>query len=144
MEIGSVVAAAAFQLRSFDATSATVGAAAIAAGAAWLWARLGRELSPRRVRAATCAFAGLFLVQAAVYAFHEWAEARLLPWHETLHAATEPYGPDGIYGVRFSVLLIAGPLAAVGWTLASPRIAAARARRAKPVARRFATGPIVM
>ena len=141
MEIGSVFDAAALQLRSFEATSAIVAGTALAAAAAWLWSRLVRRASPRLVEVATMAFATLFLAQVAVYAFHEWSEARLLPWSEALHAATEPYGPDGIYGIHFSDLLIGGPLAAVGWTLVRPRVAAAwRARFGDAIARpRLAT-----
>ena len=146
MEIGSVLSVAALQLRSFDATSAIVTGAALAGVAAWSWARLGRQLSPPLVEVAIGTFAALFLAQVAVYAFHEWAEARLLPWSEALHAATEPYGPDGIYGIHFSDLLLVGPLAAVAWTLVRSRVAAApRARVVSAVARpRLATVTIAV
>jgi hypothetical protein len=129
MEIGSVFDVAALQLRSFEATSAIVAGTALAAAAAWLWTLLVRPLPPPLAEVATMTFATLFLAQVAVYAFHEWSEARLLPWSEALHAATEPYGPDGIYGIHFSDLLIVGPLGAVGWTLVRPRVAAALGAR---------------
>ena len=48
----------------------------------------------------------LFIVQGVIYAFHEFSEARLLPWSDVLHAASEPYGPDGAYGIHFSDLLV--------------------------------------
>src|SRR5947207_4273052 len=66
----------------------------------------------RTMHRATVMVAGLFVVQTAVYAFHESAEARLLPWSELLHAATEPYGPDGAYGRYYSALLLVLPLMA--------------------------------
>jgi hypothetical protein len=139
MEIGSVLAVAAFELRSFDATSAIVVAVVTAAVVAWLWMRAIGALSPQLVAVATRAFALVFLAQLAVYAFHESAEARLLPWSEPLHAATEAYGPDGIYGVHFSDLLILGPLAAVGWIVVHARIFAGAIAK-----RRVATGTVVV
>jgi hypothetical protein len=139
MEIGSVLAVAAFELRSFDATSAIVVAVVTAAVVAWLWTRAIGALSPQLVAVATRAFGLVFLAQLAVYAFHESAEARLLPWSEPLHAATEPYGPDGVYGVHFSDLLILGPIAVVGWTVVHARIFADAIAE-----RRLATGTVVV
>ena len=52
----------------------------------------------------------MFFVQALVYAFHESAEAGFLPWSEVLHVASEPYGPDGVYGKYVSLLLLAVPI----------------------------------
>jgi hypothetical protein len=57
-----------------------------------------------------------------MYAFHESAEARLLPWSDALHAATEPYGPDGVYGRYASGLLFVIPLAAAVLTLLKARV----------------------
>ena len=54
----------------------------------------------------------MFFLQALVYAFHESAEAGFLPWSEVLHAASEPYGPDGVYGQYVSYLLLAVPAVA--------------------------------
>jgi len=65
----------------------------------------------RLLSAATRLFVALFASQLAMYAFHESAEARLLPWSDVLHAATEPYGPDGLYGRHYSWLLLALPVA---------------------------------
>src|SRR5947207_3231378 len=75
----------------------------------------------RTMHRATVMVAGLFVVQTAVYAFHESAEARLLPWSELLHAATEPYGPDGAYGRYYSALLLVMPLMAVAFTTLKTR-----------------------
>lgn len=125
MEIGSVLAAAAFDLRSFDATVAVLAAVALACGVAWLWSTLGHRLSPNEIERATRTFAIVFLVQVVMYAFHESAEARLLPFSDGLHAATEPYGPGGIYGMHLSELLVALPFAGV---------VAMRVRRARTLA----------
>ena len=125
MEIGSVFSAAAFDLRSFDATAAILAASILALLVAWLWSELGRRLPAEDLERATRMFAVVFLIQVLVYAFHESSEARLLPFSEVLHAATEPYGPDGIYGIHLSELLVALPAVAV---------IAMRARRATPVA----------
>lgn len=101
---------AAFAMGSVEAiTQVGTGAvAAIALAAAWVF--LARWLPRRTVRNATRGCAVVFLVEVAVYAFHKFAEARLLPWSEVLEAATEPYGPDGLYGLYVSYLLIILPL----------------------------------
>jgi hypothetical protein len=122
MEIGVSFMAAAFEVRSRDATMAVIGAATGAAVVGWISLRGARAL-PRPIASTairTCA--AVFLVQVANYAFHESAEARLLPWSDLLHTATEPYGPDGVYGLHFSELLIAIPLAAVAWTIGRTRL----------------------
>jgi high-affinity iron transporter len=58
----------------------------------------------------------IFVVQLVIYGFHELTEANLFPGSEALHWATEPYGPDGVYGQYLTYLLIALPL---GWLLVS-------------------------
>jgi len=55
-------------------------------------------------------------VQLVIYGFHELAEANVLPNSEALHWATEPYGPDGIYGQYLTYLLVLLPL---GWLAVS-------------------------
>jgi hypothetical protein len=46
------------------------------------------------------------MVQVGIYSFHEFSEAGLLPNSEMLHAATEKFSPDGLYGKWFSLLMI--------------------------------------
>jgi hypothetical protein len=121
MEIGVSFAAAAFEIRSRDATTVVVGAAVTAALIAWIALRAARALPRPLACIAIRAFAIVFLAQVAIYAFHEAAEARLLPWSDVLHAATEPYGPDGVYGMHFSDLLVGVPIAAVIWAIARVR-----------------------
>jgi hypothetical protein len=122
MEIGVSFAAAAFEVRSRDATAAVIGAAVAAAVVAWAALRATRALPRPLAVTAIRGFAAVFLAQVAIYAFHESAEARLLPWSEVLHAATEPYGPDGIYGMHLSELLFAVPIAAVVWAIGRARL----------------------
>ena len=59
-------------------------------------------------------FLGVFVVQLLIYGFHELTEANIFPYSEPLHWATEPYGPDGVYGQYLTYMLIAVP---VGWLL---------------------------
>src|ERR671923_272755 len=54
----------------------------------------------------------VFVVQLLIYGFHEMTEANIFPYSEPLHLATEPYGPDGRYGIWLSYLLVLLPM---GW-----------------------------
>ena len=77
-----------------------------AGGLACLWARLGHLVNVKRFFQVTGIFLLLFMVQVAIYSFHEFAEAGLLPNSEVLHAATEKFSPDGLYGKWFSLVMI--------------------------------------
>ena len=88
-----------------------------AAGVAWLWSRYGHRVNLSRFFQVTAVFLLVFVVQLAIYGFHELTEANIgIPNAEALHWATEPYGPDGIYGQYLTYMLVALPL---GWLLAS-------------------------
>ena len=79
----------------------------LAAGAfAWGWARWGHLINVRRFFQVTGIFLLLFMVQIAIYSFHEFAEAGLLPNSDMLHEATEKLSPDGLYGKWFSLIMI--------------------------------------
>ncbi len=79
-----------------------------AAGAlAWGWARFGHLIDVKRFFQVTGLFLLLFMIQVAIYSFHEFSEAGLLPNSEVLHAATEKLSPDGLYGKWFSVVMVA-------------------------------------
>jgi hypothetical protein len=143
MEIGSVLETAAFALRSYDATAAVVQGVAVSGVTAWLVTWTARRLPETGIRAATRAFSLLFLMQVIVYAFHESAEARLLPWSEVLHLATEPYGPDGVYGIHFSDLLVIGPGLAAAWTIGRSSGARLPGRRHLPARPRLATATLI-
>src|SRR4029078_13627078 len=78
-----------------------------AAAFAWAWARFGHLINVKRFFQVTGVFLLLFMVQVGIYSFHEFSEAGLLPNSEVLHAATEKFSPDGIYGKWFSVGMVA-------------------------------------
>ena len=73
---------------------------------AWGWARFGHLINVRRFFQVTGIFLLLFMIQVGIYSFHEFAEAGLLPNSEFLHAATEKFSPDGLYGKWFSPIMI--------------------------------------
>jgi high-affinity iron transporter len=70
------------------------------------WARFGHLINVRRFFQVTGIFLLLFMVQISIYSFHEFSEAGLLPNSEFLHAATEKFSPDGLYGKWFSPIMI--------------------------------------
>jgi high-affinity iron transporter len=86
-------------------TGALLGLAA-AALFAWGWAHFGHLINVKRFFQVTGVFLLLFMLQVGIYAFHEFSEAGLLPNSDVLHAATEKYSPDGLYGKWFSLLMI--------------------------------------
>lgn len=77
-----------------------------AVGMSWAWAHFGHLINVRRFFQVTAIFLVLFMAQVAIYTFHEFAEAGLLPNSEVLHAATEKFSADGLYGQWFSVLMV--------------------------------------
>jgi len=127
MEI-AVVFKAVLDMRSRDAFIAVVGAVAASTALAIAYVQANRRVSAPVCLRATAAFAGVFFLQALVYAFHESAEAGFLPFSEMLHAASEPYGPDGAYGQWVSYLLLAVPLVAAATTRTQPRVESGRVR----------------
>jgi high-affinity iron transporter len=70
------------------------------------WMRFGHLLNVRRFFQVTGIFLLLFMVQISIYSFHEFSEAGLLPNSDFLHAATEKFSPDGLYGKWFSPIMI--------------------------------------
>jgi hypothetical protein len=123
MEIGVMLAAAAFEIRSLPYTRA-IGAAALAGAAVamlagWGMRRLPRDTARSAIRALAVTFGGVLLM----YAVHEASEAEWLPWSEAIHNATEVYGPEGQYGRYASALLVLVPLAAAAFEALRTRIA---------------------
>jgi high-affinity iron transporter len=74
---------------------------------AWAWARFGHLINLRRFFQVTGIFLLLFMAQVAIYTFHEFTETGLLPNSEALHAATEKFSPEGVYGQWFSIVMVA-------------------------------------
>ena len=98
------------------------GGVMAAAALAWLWSRYGHRVNLALFFQVTAVFLAVFVVQLAIYGFHELMEANLFTGSEWWHDATEPYGPDGRYGRFLSYMLVVLPL---GWlafaALFSPR-----------------------
>jgi high-affinity iron transporter len=72
----------------------------------WAWARFGHLINLRRFFQVTAIFLVLFMMQVAIYSFHEFSEAGVLPNSEAIHTATEKFSPDGLYGQWFSVVMV--------------------------------------
>jgi high-affinity iron transporter len=66
---------------------------------ALLWARYGHLVNLKRFFQVTTVFLIIFMFQIALYTFHEFSEAGLFGANsDALHAATEIWSPDGLYG----------------------------------------------
>lgn len=80
----------------------------VAAGAlAWTWTRFSHLINMKRFFQVTGIFLLLFMVQVAIYSFHEFSESGIFPNSDAIHEATEAFSPDGIYGRWFSLVVIA-------------------------------------
>ena len=116
METALLMGTLVFQVRAIDiiagAVAGTIGAGVVA----WMWSKYGHRVNLGLFFQVTAIFLLIFVVQLLIYGFHELTEANIFPGSEALHWATEPYGPDGIYGQYLTYLLVAGPL---GWLLVS-------------------------
>ncbi|HUE80491.1 MAG TPA: FTR1 family protein [Pyrinomonadaceae bacterium] len=95
-----------FQVRSTNVINGAVLGFLAAGAFAWGWARYGHLLNIKRFFQVTSVFLLLFMLQVAIYSFHEFSEAGLLPNSDALHAATEKFSPDGLYGKWFSPLMV--------------------------------------
>src|ERR1044072_5761685 len=73
---------------------------------AWGWGRFGHLINVRRFFQVTGIFLVLFMVQVAIYSFHEFSEAGVLPNSEAIHTATEKFSPEGLYGQWFSLVMV--------------------------------------
>jgi len=101
-----------FQLRKAHLIFGCVLGVLAAAAMAYLWGRYGHRIDLHRFFQVTGIFLLLFVLQIGLYTFHEFSEAGILPQSEALHAATEPYSPDGMYGKWFSLGMVA---VCAGW-----------------------------
>ena len=112
METAMLMNALLFQVKALSIAAGAMGGTVVAAFIAFLWSRYGHRVNLARFFQVTAIFLLVFVVQLLIYGFHELAEAHVLPNSEALHWATEPYGPDGMYGHYLTYLLVALPL---GW-----------------------------
>jgi high-affinity iron transporter len=112
METAMLMNALLFQVQAMNIIGGAVAGTLASAFIAYLWSRYGHRVNLARFFQVTAVFLLVFVVQLFIYGFHELAEAHVLPNSEALHWATEPYGPDGVYGQYLTYLLVALPL---GW-----------------------------
>src|SRR5688572_26876997 len=100
-----------FQEAGTNILIGAIGGTLSAGFVAWLWSRYGHRVNLALFFQVTAVFLAVFVVQLFIYGFHELTEANLFPGSEALHWATEPYGPDGIYGQYLTYMLVALPMA---------------------------------
>ena len=112
METALLMNALLFQVRSMQIVSGALAGTLLAALVALLWSRYGHRINLARFFQVTAVFLFVFVFQLLIYGFHELTEANLFPGSEAWHNATEPYGPDGVYGQYLSYMLVVLPL---GW-----------------------------
>ena len=110
METALLMNALLFTVQSPQIVSGAIGGTVSAAGVAWLWSRYGHRVNLARFFQVTAVFLLIFVVQLVIYGFHELTEANIFPNSQPWHDATEPFGPDGVYGQYFSYLLVLLPL----------------------------------
>jgi high-affinity iron transporter len=116
METAMLMGTLLFQVKSLAVIGGAIAGTGCAALVAWLWSRYGHRVNLGLFFQVTAVFLLVFVVQLLIYGFHELTEANIFPYSEPLHWATEPYGPDGIYGQYLTYLLVMLPL---GWLLVS-------------------------
>jgi high-affinity iron transporter len=125
METALLMNALLFQVRSVDIITGAVAGTLTAAFIAWLWSRYGHRVNLARFFQVTALFLLVFVVQLLIYGLHELTEASGGGfWHD----ATEPYGPDGIYGQYLTYMLVLLPL---GWLAVSSLFTRAPAQRSQ-------------
>ena len=115
------------QIQAMTVIGGAIAGTLAAAAVAMLWSRYGHRVNLGLFFQVTAIFLLVFVGQLLIYGFHELTEANIFPNSEALHWATEPYGPDGVYGQYLTYLLVAGPL---GWLLLAMLTSPARGRTA--------------
>jgi high-affinity iron transporter len=127
METVMLMSALLFQVQSAIVITGASAGLLVAAAVAWLWSQYGHRVNLALFFQVTAVFLLVFVVQLAIYGFHELTEANIFPYSAPLHQATEPYGPDGQYGKYLTYMLVLLPM---GWLA----IASLRGRRQERVA----------
>jgi high-affinity iron transporter len=109
------------------AAGAAAGVAA-AAFVAWLWSRYGHRVNLGLFFQVTAIFLFVFVVQLFIQSIHEMSEQGYLPYSAIIHAATESWGPDSVFGHVLTYLLVILPL---GWFLVAGGTSQLRSAEAK-------------
>lgn len=117
METALLISTLILQSEPRDVIIGAIGGVALAALMAWAWSRYGHRINLARFFQVTAVFLMVFVVQLAIYAFHEFSEAGMLPLNNAYwHLATEPYGPEGFYGQLLSYSMVLIPAAWLFWS----------------------------
>jgi high-affinity iron transporter len=98
------------QVRDQGVISGILFGLAGAAVVSWMWWRYSHWINLKRFFRVTGVFLSLFMLQVAIYSFHEFSEAGMFPNSERIHEATEPFSSVGLYGQWFSFVMVAGCL----------------------------------
>ena len=121
-----------FSVGALDIIGGAVAGTLVAAFIAFLWSRYGHRVNLSRFFQVTAVFLMVFVVQLFIYGFHELTEANIIAPLGAWHDATEPFGPDGVYGQYLTYLLVVLP---VGWlalsTFFGPRAASRPQQRSQ-------------
>ena len=112
METALLMGTLLFQVKAPDVIAGALAGITVAAFVASLWSRYGHRVNLGLFFQVTAVFLLVFVVQLLIYGFHELTEANIFPYSAPLHNATEPYGPDGIYGHWLTYFLVLLPM---GW-----------------------------
>jgi high-affinity iron transporter len=115
METAMLMGTLLFQVRAMDVIIGAAAGTVIAAIIASMWSRYGHRVNLALFFQVTAVFLAVFVVQLLIYGFHELTEANIFPYSEPLHIATEPYGPDGLYGKYLTYMLVLLPVAWLGF-----------------------------
>lgn len=119
METALILSTLMFEQGSRNLLAGAALGVLLAATLAWAWSRYGQRVNLRRFFQVTSLFLVLFTVQLLIYAFHEFTEAGAIPGIDNAywHVATEPYGPEGVYGEWLTYLMVLVPAAwlALAW-----------------------------
>ncbi|MDP3921220.1 MAG: hypothetical protein Q8R76_10505 [Candidatus Omnitrophota bacterium] len=97
-----------FQIQQLQMIAGILLGISAAGAIAWLWQQCGISIPMSRFRMIASAYVLLFAVQLLSQIFHEFTEAGILPFSETLHEASEPYSSEGRYGRLYGVIVLTG------------------------------------
>jgi high-affinity iron transporter len=129
METALLMNALLFQVQSLQIIGGAAAGTLVAASIAWLWSRYGYRINLARFFQVTAVFLFVFVFQLLIYGFHELTEANLFDGSEAWHNATEPFGPDGIYGQYLTYMLVLLPVA---WLALSSLFGRSGTQRSQP------------
>ncbi len=127
METAMLFNALLTQVRSAELVAGALLGLAAATLVALAWGRWGHRVNLGLFLQVSAIFLLVFVAQLFLYGFHELTEANVFPGSETLHWATEPYGPDGRYGRWLTYLLVLLPGSWLAFSMLRARLAPARA-----------------